>query len=368
MSSENRNRKANAESVRSPADAAADAVRHRSHGIATTVLPAVLFGCLATTAVQAQDYSQPLGIAMETWDYPHEVHYLPLEIHEADVRMAYMDVSPESFGGETNDCVVVLMHGKNFFGAYWEDTIKVLGRAGYRVIVPDQVGFGKSSKPDLHYSFHLLAHNTRKLLDELGIEKVAVVGHSMGGMLASRFALMYPEATTHLVLENPIGLEDYRVKVPWVPTKKIYRSILGKTEQGIRQDFQSYFLDWNPEYERFVEVHYRWTLGGEYPRLAWSSALTAQMIYEQPVVHELKRLKPPTLLVIGQEDRTAVGESRVSAEVARSLGRYPQLGKRTAKAIPNSKLVELPEVGHIPHLAAQEDFHQSLLSFLAGKE
>ncbi|MBW3600017.1 MAG: alpha/beta hydrolase [Planctomycetes bacterium] len=310
------------------------------------------------------DEPQPLGIAMETWGYPHEIHYLPLTIQNQDVRMAYMDVSPEGFGAESRGAAVVLMHGKNFFGAYWEDTIEALAKAGYRVIVPDQVGFGKSSKPDLHYSFHLLANNTKKLLEQLGVEKTAVVGHSMGGMLAARFALMHPGTTTHLILENPIGLEDYRPHVPWMPTEQIYQSVLKKTEDGIRRDFQSYFVDWKPEYERFVEVHYRWTLGGEYPGLAWASALTAQMIYEQPVVHEFERLQVPALLVIGQEDRTALGKDRVSDQVAARLGRYPELGRRAAKAIPRAKLVELDGVGHIPHLAAQEQFHAALLSFL----
>ncbi|MFX9664923.1 alpha/beta fold hydrolase, partial [Acinetobacter baumannii] len=74
----------------------------------------------------------------------------------------------------------------------------------------DQIGFGKSSKPvHYQYSFPTLARHTRALMASLGIERSIVVGHSMGGMLASRFALMYPQAVQHLVLVNPIGLENY---------------------------------------------------------------------------------------------------------------------------------------------------------------
>jgi pimeloyl-ACP methyl ester carboxylesterase len=301
---------------------------------------------------------------MDTWDYPHPVRYRSLNLAGQDLRMAYMDVSPEPGQKGPEAGAVVLMHGKNFFGGYWEDTIAALTDAGYRVVVPDQVGFGKSSKPELPYSFHRLAHQTKQLLDQLEVERAAVVGHSMGGMLATRFALMYPETTTHLVLENPIGLEDYRSKVPWVSTESIYQSILDKTEQGIRQDFQSYFVDWKPEYDRFVEVHYRWTLSGEYPRLARASALTAQMIYTQPVVHQFDQVKPPTLLVVGQEDRTALGKGRVSDEVAKTLGQYPKLGRQAAETIPHSTLVELDGVGHIPHVAATQRFHKAILRFL----
>jgi pimeloyl-ACP methyl ester carboxylesterase len=69
-------------------------------------------------------------------------------------------------------------------------------------------------------------------------------------------------------------------------------------------------------------------------------------------------------LVIGQEDRTTLGRGDVDPEVLQTLGQYPELGKKTADAIPNSKLVELENVGHIPHLAAQEDFHQALLDYI----
>ena len=74
----------------------------------------------------------------------------------------------------------------------WSATIDVLRKEGFRVVVPDQVGFGRSSKPIMPYT--LLGHgvNTHKLLETLGIAKAAIVGHSMGGMVAARFALFIP--------------------------------------------------------------------------------------------------------------------------------------------------------------------------------
>src|SRR3546814_3199786 len=74
-----------------------------------------------------------------------------------------------------------------------------------------------SSKPRRYqFSFGQLADNTHALLQSLRIERAVVVGHSMGGMLAARYALQYPLATGHLVLVNPIGLEDWRAEgVPW---------------------------------------------------------------------------------------------------------------------------------------------------------
>jgi pimeloyl-ACP methyl ester carboxylesterase len=322
---------------------------------------------VAAGAASGQDaapkYTTPLGIALEEWPYPHPVAYLPLQVEGQLVRMAYMDVRPAA---NANGRSVVLLHGKNFYGSYWEGTIAALTAAGYRVVVPDQIGFGKSSKPDISYSFDLLAASTARLLDELKVDRAAVVGHSMGGMLAVRFARNYPGRTTHLILENPIGLEDYRFKVPARPIEKLYEGELADVDsEKIRAFLRRYVVDWRPElYERFVEVRTRVTLGGEYPRWAKASALTYQMIYQQPVRHELALIAAPTLLVIGQEDRTTLGRGAVPEDVLATLGQYPQLGKAAAKDIPRSRLVELDGVGHLPHLEAPAKFHDALLAFL----
>lgn len=315
----------------------------------------------ATAAAAQQPALEPLGISLEGYPYPHPVQFLPLTLEGQDVRMAYMDVKPTA---KANGRTLLLLHGKNFFGGYWASTIQVLTARGFRVVVPDQLGFGKSSKPAIHYSFHTLAATTKQLLDALGVKEVAVVGHSMGGMLATRFARMFPDATTHLVLENPIGLEDYRLLVPWQSTEELYREQLQATAEGIRQYHGTYYSTWRPEYDEYVRVPARQLLSADYPRLAWVSAATTQMIYEQPVVYEFPLVNRPTLVVIGQLDRTSLGRGKVSPEVQEKLGRYMELGGKTAAAFPRGTLVPLRGVGHIPHLEAPDRFHSALSSFL----
>jgi len=322
-------------------------------------LLATLLAAPPETAAAAP--AEPLGIALEGLPYPYPVKFLPVPIDGQDLRMAFMDVPPS---GPANGKVVVLLHGKNFFGAYWAPTIEALSAAGFRVVVPDQIGFGKSSKADVHYTFELLASNTKRLLDALVIPKAAIVGHSMGGMLAVRFALMYPEATAALVLENPIGLEDYREKVPYASLDATYRTMLTPTKDGLERFYRSYFARWRDEYGQFAELAWRQTLGGEWPRAARASALTYDMIYTQPVVQDLPRLRVPAMLVIGQEDRTTLGRGALPKEVLATLGQYPDLGKRAAKAIPGAKLVEIESVGHIPHLEAADRFNAVLVEFL----
>jgi pimeloyl-ACP methyl ester carboxylesterase len=317
------------------------------------------------TKTEPGEYTLPLGSAMEEFAYPFPVQFLPLTNEGQPVRMAYMDVQYDFVKAPPRSGVIVLMHGKNFYGSYWEQTIRSLAAQGYRVIVPDQIGFGKSSKPDMPYSFDLLAANTAALLDALDVKKATIVGHSMGGMLAVRFARNYPGRTEKLVLENPIGLEDYRFKVPVQTTQQVYEGELKNTRALNHRNFlKTYFVEWKPEYEKFVEVRSRVALGGEYPRWAKAAALTYQMIYQQPVRHEFGLIQAPTLLVIGQEDRTTLGRGAVTPDVLKTLGQYPRLGKEAARDIPNSKLVEIKNVGHIPHLEAPDIFHKALLDFL----
>ncbi|WP_017732168.1 alpha/beta fold hydrolase [Nafulsella turpanensis] len=329
----------------------------------------VAFLFFSANVLAQEDKVQALGLYLENYEYPFEVNYINISNQAGAMpagspyQMAYMDVQPEQPNGET----VMLLHGKNFNGAYWEETARALAKEGFRVIIPDQIGFGKSSKPvNFQYSFQQLALNTKALLDSLGVEKTAVLGHSMGGMLATRFALMFPERTTELVLENPIGLEDWKLKVPYRPVEWWYENELKKDYASIKNyQLQSYYDgQWKPAYDPWVNVLAGWTKNINYPLIAWNAALTYDMIFTQPVVYEFDQLEVPTLLIIGQRDRTALGKNLVSPEVRETLGNYPDLGKATARKIKNSKLVELNNVGHLPHIEAFDRFIEPLVTFL----
>jgi pimeloyl-ACP methyl ester carboxylesterase len=330
-------------------------------------LASLCFSLIAGAAIAQQKplpehYDNPLGICFEELKYPYPTAFLNLYVQGQDVRMSFMDVQPPK---NPNGRTVVLLHGKNFWGAYWADTIKFLTDRGYRVVVPDQIGFGRSSKADLHYSFDFLAENTAGLLDLLQIPKAVIVGHSMGAMLGIRFARLYPGRTEGLVLEGPLGLEDYRLVVPPSSLEQLYQQELNVTLDDFRRYVQSYFVHYPAEKaEVFVEPRMRITLSGDFPRWARSAALTDLMIYEQPVCYEFAELKVPTLLIVGQEDRTAFGKDRAPIDLRNTLGNVPELARKAATQIPGAKLVELPNVGHIPHLEAPDQFHQALEGFL----
>ncbi|YCM46126.1 alpha/beta hydrolase [Verrucomicrobiaceae bacterium 227] len=329
-------------------------------------LGAIALGISSLAGSASADEVPALGIRLEHYDYPFAVSMFAFRDQQQDLEMAYMDLKPEKPNGET----VLLLHGKNFSGAYWQTTAKRLADDGYRVVMPDQIGFGKSSKPaHYHYTFQSLAVNTLGLLDQIDVKKTHVLGHSMGGMLASRFALMYPDRTQSLILENPIGLEDWKTMVPYQSVDQWYQSELGKTTGGIQKYQLNSYYDgkWKAEYQPWVDILVGMVKSEGYPAVAWNQALTYDMIFTQPVVYEFPLIKAPTLLIIGQRDTTALGKNTVPEQIARTMGNYPALGKKTAAAIPDSKLVEIEGIGHLPHIESFEKFIKPLLEFVEEK-
>lgn len=325
----------------------------------------LIFLFLLAAGLQGADNPPPLGIALESYEYPFPVHFLDLVIQGQNLRMAYMDVSPS---GPSNGRTVVLLHGKNFGGYYWSDVIRRFSSAGYRVLVPDQVGWGKSSKPNIRYSFQMLAANTAHLLETAGVSKAVVLGHSTGGMLAVRFARSYPDRVEALLLEDPIGLEDYRRMVPPQTDETLFQAELRNTDPGkIRAFYARYFTHPKPEiYGPLAEVQIRVTKSGEYPRWAKASALAYQMIYEQPVRYEYSLLKPPTLLLIGAGDHTAPMSAYAPAEVRPTMGHVVDLAKKAIQEVPRGKLVIVPDAGHIPHLEQPDAFYSAVFEFLGA--
>lgn len=307
------------------------------------------------------------GERLEGFDYPYPVREYSFESQGQTLQMAYMDVAPTA---AANGITVVLLHGKNFCGATWEASINVLAGAGYRVVAPDQIGFCRSSKPrGYQFSFHQLAANTHALLEQAGIDKAIVIGHSMGGMLATRYALDFPQATAQLVLVNPIGLEDWAAKgVPYATIDAIYAQERKTTPDSLRAYQSKFYYDghWKPEYDRWVGMLAGMYAGPGAANVAWNQAQTSDMLFTQPVIHELSHLQVPTLLLIGGRDRTAPGANRATPQVASTLGDYPVLGRLAAATIADATLVEFPELGHSPQVQDPVQFHRALLPRLSG--
>ncbi|QHM77289.1 4,5:9,10-diseco-3-hydroxy-5,9,17-trioxoandrosta-1(10),2-diene-4-oate hydrolase [Mixta theicola] len=324
-----------------------------------------LAGAAALMLAAGNTAAASFGEQLEGFPMPYPLQHFTFSSQQQRLSMGYMDVRP---AGKANGHVVVLLHGKNFCGATWESTLRALSQQGYRVIAPDQIGFCTSTKPAYyHYSFQQLADNTRRLLQSLNVEKATIVGHSTGGMLATRYALMYPQQTEKLVMVNPIGLEDWKAKgAPWRSVDDWYQRELKLTAEGIKKyERQTYYAGrWKPEYDRWVEMLAGLNSGPGQQKVAWNSALIYDMIYSQPVWYELPDLRVPTTLFIGTADTTAIGSDIAPPQVKARLGDYKVLGKAAAKRIPDARLVEFDGMGHAPQMEAPDRFNQALIKDL----
>ena len=320
----------------------------------TALMPVISHASQAPTTVYGQE--------LQGFDYPYPLHHFALSSQGQQLSMGYMDVAPAA---KANGQTAVLMHGKNFCAATWEDSIKALSDEGYRVIAVDQVGFCTSSKPaHYQYSFQQLADNTHALLTSLGVDKVKVIGHSTGGMLAARYSLMYPQQVEQLVMVNPIGLEDWKaIGVPWRSIDQWYQQELKLSADSVRQYEQStyYVGRWKPAYDRWVNMLVGLNKGPGHERVAWNSALIYDMIFNQPVYYELPNLKVPTLLMIGDKDNSAIGKDLAPPQVKARIGRYDQLGKDTAQRIPGARLIEFKGLGHAPQIEQPAQFNARLI-------
>lgn len=316
----------------------------------------------AAANVPAGAPDAPLGIGLEGWPYPYPVSFLDLTMSSRRVRMAYMDVAPV---GVPNGRTVILLHGKNFDGSYWSGPIDWLRRAGFRVVAPDQIGFNKSAKPDLRYTFEALAHNTMALADALSLGRVALLGHSTGGALAVVIASLFPDRVERLVLEDPIGLVDYRRFIPPQTTDTLVAAEHAYTEDSYRAFIAHFFHALAPDkYEPFVVWRMRTTLSGEFDRFAKAAALTYQMIFDQPTRRFYAGLTMPVLLTAGTDDRSTPLVRYASPEARARIPSLHEAAWAASGEPRHATFVSFPDTGHVPHLEQPDRFRPVLLDFL----
>ena len=314
-------------------------------------------------ALAADTPREPYGIDLEGFAYPYPVSLFSVTNDGEPLKMAYMDVGAS---GQPNGRTVVLLHGRNFPSSYWAPVIKTLADAGFRVVVPDQIGFGKSSKPQGELHFDTLARNTVALLDYLHVGQFELVTHSMGGMLGVRIARAYGDRVAHLVLTAPIGLEDYRLYVPPTTTEKIMENEDKLTADGYRKQLETnYALRLPPDQVTpFIDARFNIKGSAEYPRWLRAYVSSYQMIYREPVVHEIPLLAQPTLFIMGADDHNAPGRAAAPEALRPKMGHNAQLAKQLAELMPNARAEVIPNAGHLVFLDARDRYNELVLGFL----
>ena len=271
-----------------------------------------------------------------------------MKLIEVDAGSVVLAVAEAGTGGSG----LLLLHG--FTGAKedFADWIDAFAARGFHVVAPDHRGHGASGQPaeESAYSLATFADDARRLVDELGWDRFALLGHSMGGVIAQHLALAVPERLSALVLmdttyRNVEGIDPTLVALATevVRTEGVERLLELMNE---RDAPLATAADARVRAEREGYVAF-----GERKFLACSpamyAAMAAELLNDHDYLAQLAALDVPTLVVVGEQDTPFLGPSQVMAD-----------------AIPDAELVILPDAGHSPQFEAPEAWWDAVSGFL----
>lgn len=245
--------------------------------------------------------------------------------------------------GPVDAPALVLLHGYSDSGFSFSRILPLLP-ADRRIIVPDLRGHGRSSQPPAGYGMDTLAHDVLALLDALDVGSAVVLGHSMGSLVAQRFAVLAPERVEALVLVGSApsihglaGLEEFREAVDALADPVQEEFVRAFQESTIVRPVPPEFMD------GVVAESLR------LPARAWRDLLAGMI--GAPVAAP-GEIRARTLILWGAEDGV--------------FGRDQQV--RLRELVPGSRLKVYEGVGHAPHWEVPRRFATDLAAFLDGDD
>jgi 2-hydroxy-6-oxonona-2,4-dienedioate hydrolase len=244
--------------------------------------------------------------------------------------------------GSPDRKILVLLHGIGASAERWSRVIPTLSRE-YRVIAPDIIGFGYSDKPAVEYTMDFFIDFFRSFLENLGISKASIIGSSLGGHIATEFAIRFNHMVEKLVLVSPAGMMK-------TSTPTLDRYIMA-----------ALYPEYQRVYEAFLEMVYdsnainQETLTDFINRMSLHNAKHAFMStllgirYAPDLRGRLSNITAPTLLVWGDDDTTI--------PLAEYSNQY--------NGIPNmEELVVIKNCRHVPHVEKPATFNRIVLRYL----
>jgi non-heme chloroperoxidase len=258
----------------------------------------------------------------------------------------------EDSGGDGRP--VVLIHGWPLSAMAWEQQVLVLQGAGYRVVMYDRRGFGRSDKPDSGYSYDDLADDLQRVLDQCKLQDVTLVGFSMGGGEVARYVARYGESLLHSVV-FAAAVPPFLMKSVDNPDGPLTPEKAQQMRQALEQDRDAFF-------DQFTEDFYSANGVFQVTESQRREAIALCHLSAQPAAlacmdafattdfrEDLKRLTVPTLVIHGDADAIVPIEGS---------------GQRTHRAVRHSQLVTVSGAPHGLNVSHAQAFNDALLNFL----
>jgi pimeloyl-ACP methyl ester carboxylesterase len=289
-----------------------------------------------------EDYGKGAKPDWREVDWPAHLHQEGL----AGSRVNYVDI------GSGDGSPVVLVHG---LGGQWQNWLENIPRLARerRVIALDLPGHGLSEMPSDRISIPGYAGTVDALLEHLGLERVDVVGNSMGGFVASELAIQFPQGVERLVLVSAAGISSASAsRAPVLTAGRIATAVTAYTaarhreiaRRPITRHFALAFVARHPSKLRADFVWEGFIKGTGKP--GFDDALRACLEYD--FRDRLSEIRSPTLIVWGEND---------SVVPVRDAEEYERL-------IPDSRKVVMEDTGHVPMAERPARFNDLLLDFL----
>lgn len=273
----------------------------------------------------------------------------PTKTALANPAVSYVDAGS---GPQT----VLLVHGLASNAGFWRYNIGELARH-FRVIALDLPGYGKSQKGVYAYDMKFYAETIRKLLNDLNIDKVNFVGHSMGGQIGMTLAIEHPEMIDKLILLDPAGIEAFeRGEGNWLRSVVTVEGVKLTNEEAIRRNLALNFYTWDDRLEWMVEERTRMAKAKEFDDFAYAVVRSVHGMLEQPTSKKLEKISRPTLIAYGKYDGLIPNPYL-------HPGFPSDVFEAGAKRIPNCTLVEIPAAGHMVQIEQSELVNKTILDF-----
>lgn len=294
--------------------------------------------------ISSNAYSQDQFDAL---DYPYEMHEADLSDNKS---MAYADIGK----GES----ILFIHGLGSYAPAWKYNIKSLSKS-YRCIAVDLIGYGKSSKGKYNADMSFHTQYLFELMDQLDIKKFHIAGHSMGGQIALKMAIEKPEKIESLLLMAPAGIETFSSK-----EKEIFRkstspeSIANVSDEQYRINLALNFYEMDERAEFMYEDRIKIKSDPQFMDYSHVVAEGVMGMLNEPVFEQLGKIKHPTLICYGKEDRL-IPNTYLHKNLTTEL-----IGKTAQEEIINSQLEMIPKAGHFVHFDQPDKVNEIIKIFL----
>jgi 2-hydroxy-6-oxonona-2,4-dienedioate hydrolase len=305
---------------------------HTKHNSPVSILFAIL--CLLALSVTASAQEKATSAQPARLQTPSGVAEKFVTIYGAKIHYLEAGSGP----------AVILLHGLGGDVSNWLATIGPLSQK-YRVIVPDQIGFGRSDKPMINYRVGTLVDFLDAFYKELKIERASLVGNSLGGWTAAAFTLAHPEKVDRLALVDAAGFALTGDVNP-----RALNALSPSTLEGAKQLLVQIFYNkqmYASDAAAGLMLTRRMMAGDGYTIQRFIDSIVNG---EDVLDKRLSAIKHPTLIIWGRED----------------LLTPLALGERFKKEINGSELLVIEKCGHVPQLEKAAEFNAALMKFLAG--